>query len=196
MLVHVHGQILNVSTMARSLELSTTAVNNYLDILEGALMIHRLPPYYANVKKRLVKHPKLYLRNTGILHRLAGLRSESDLETWIGRGSSFEGLVVEEMMNLASLKLDSPRFSYWRTSAGAEVDLIVEVGRRLIPIEVKHGTTVSQYDLAGLRQCMKDLDLKRGYLVNRSEQSEVIGRGISTLPWQDIVNNRNLPWDF
>ncbi len=148
MLVHVHGQILNVSTIARSLELSTTAVNNYLDILEGALMIHRLPPYYANVKKRLVKRPKLYIRDTGILHRLAGLRSESDLETWIGRGSSFEGLVVEEMMNLASLKLESPRFYYWRTSAGAEVDLLVEAGRRLIPIEVKHGTTVSQYDLA------------------------------------------------
>ena len=196
MLNHVHGQILDVSSLARSLELSTTAINRYLDILEGALMIQRIQPYFANIKKRLVKRPKVYFRDTGILHRLAGLRTEPDLETWIGRGSSFEGLVVEEIKNLACSAIETPRFYFWRTGAGAEVDLLIDVGSRLIPIEIKLGTAVSRHNLAGLRQCMKDLGLDKGYIITRSEREEALGQGIRSIPWTDVLNKHKLPWEL
>jgi predicted AAA+ superfamily ATPase len=110
MLSYVHGQLLNVSMLAKSLELSPTAISNYLDILEGVLLIRRLQPYYVNIRKRLVKSPKVYIRDSGILHRLAGLTHESSLETWPNRGNSFEGLVIEELTNAASNSLAGPRF--------------------------------------------------------------------------------------
>lgn len=194
MLTHVHGQLLNVSMLAKSLGLSTTTINNYLDILEGAMMITRLQPFFANIRKRLVKRPKLYIRDTGILHQLAGLLEERELETWIGRGNSFEGLVLEELMSAAGLTLKSPKFYFWRTQAGAEVDLLIQEGERIYPIEIKHGITVNQYDTAGLRQCMKDLKLDRGFIITRSESVVSLGKGIYILPWQEIAPGKTYPW--
>jgi len=98
--------------LAKSLELSPTAISNYLDILEGVLLIRRLQPYYVNIRKRLVRSPKVYIRDSGILHRLADLTDESSLETWANRGNSFEGLVIEEMINAASTSLTGPRFFF------------------------------------------------------------------------------------
>jgi len=144
MLTHLQGQLLNVTALSTSMELSTTAINHYLDILEGALMILRLQPYFANLSKRLVKRPKMYIRDTGILHWLSGIRTEQDLETWPGRGASFESLVVGEIIAQAQIELSSPRFSFFRTQAGAEVDLLVEEGQSIIPIEVKHGIKIDQ----------------------------------------------------
>jgi predicted AAA+ superfamily ATPase len=191
---HVHGQLLTASTLARSLELSTGAVTNYLDILEGVLLVRRLQPYSANVGKRLVKRPKLYIRDSGILHRLAGLRTSEELELWPGRGSSFEGLVVEELITQASVKLTVPRFYYYRTQAGAEVDLLVQDGREIIPIEIKLGIDVGPYDTAGLRSCMQDLGLKRGYVLVRGAEERSLGRGMRTLPWDAVASGQSGPW--
>jgi predicted AAA+ superfamily ATPase len=194
MLTHLNGALLNVSALAESMEISTTAVNNYLDILEGSLMIQRLPPFFANVKKRLVKRPKLYIRDSGILHWLAGLRRSEDLDTWIGRGASFEGLVAGELMERARLQLSAPRFSFYRTQAGAEVDLLVEDGKIIYPIEIKHGTSVGPYDTIGLRHCMADLQIERGYIVTRGDEVRRLGNGITCLPWGQIVKGSVSPW--
>jgi len=194
MLTHLQGELLNVSALAQSLELSTTAVYHYLDILEGAFMITRLPPYFANVGKRLVKSPKVFIRDTGILHRLAGLRAPGDLESWINRGRSFEGLVVEELMAAARLELDAPQFFFWRTQAGAEVDLLIQQGGRITPVEIKLGTVVSHYDTAGLRQCMKDLSLPTGFIITRSQEVRAIGGGITIIPWEAVARGEIYPW--
>lgn len=146
MLSAVHGQLLNVSMLAKSLELSPSAISNYLDIFEGALLIRRLQPYYANIRKRLVKSPKLYIRDTGLLHRLAGLTDEASLERWPNRGSSFEGLVIEELMTAGSYNLTAPRFYFYRTQAGAEVDLLIQSGQQIWPVEIKLGIDVRHYD--------------------------------------------------
>ena len=89
MLTHVHGSLLNVSDLARSLAVSSHTVAGDLDVLEGAYMIRRLQPFHANVQKRLTKSPKLYVRDTGLLHFLAGLRRPPELATWHRRGASF-----------------------------------------------------------------------------------------------------------
>lgn len=153
-------------------------------------MVRRLRPYYANIQKRLTKSPKLYLRDTGLLHFLAGLRAPKDLKTWPGRGRSWEGLVVEELIALAQDTMTRPGVYFWRTQAGGEVDLLIEDGERRLPIEIKLGASLNRHDLAGLRQCMKDLSLGRGWVVTGGEERRAAGHGIEIVPWASIVEGK------
>jgi hypothetical protein len=187
MLTHVHGSLLNVSDLARSLAVSAHTVSSYLDVLESTFLIRRLPPFFANVQKRLTKSPKLYIRDTGLLHFLSGLRHPTDLESWPRRGSSFEGLVIEELASQAAERLVRPGLFFWRTQAGAEVDLLVVSGRKILPIEVKLGVAVDHYSVAGLRGCMKDLSLKRGWVVSTTRERARIGKNIEIIPWEELV---------
>jgi predicted AAA+ superfamily ATPase len=188
MLTHVHGSLLNVSDLARSLSVSFHTVASDLDVLEQTFMLRRLQPYHANVQKRLTKSPKLYLRDSGLLHFLAGLREPGELRTWPRRGASFEGLVIEELLSWASDNLVRPEAFFWRTQAGAEVDLLLAHGRRLVPVEIKLGAAVDSRALAGLRQCMSDLSLKRGFVVYTGEERRSLGRSIELLPWGAIAS--------
>ena len=190
MLTHVHGQLLNVSDLARSMTVSTHTVNHYLDILEGAFLIRRCQPLHVNLQKRLTKSPKLYVRDTGLLHFLAGLRQPVDLETWPRRGHSFEGMVIEEIAALATDRLARPEICFWRTQAGAEVDMVIGHGNRWTPIEIKLGTMVDHYAVAGLRQLMTDLNIKKGWVVCSAKQRSRIGKQIEIVPWQWVVDGQ------
>jgi predicted AAA+ superfamily ATPase len=190
MLTHVHGNLLNVSDLARSLAVSSHTVTGDLDVLEGAYMIRRLSPYYANVQKRLTKSQKLYVRDTGLLHFLAGLRQPRELTTWPKRGASFEGMVIEELVALAGRRLVRPGIFFWRTQAGAEVDLLIVEGRRILPVEIKLGAALNHYAVAGLRQCMKDLGLRRGWAVTTGRERRQLSPGIEIIPWLDIASGQ------
>ena len=190
MLTHIHGSLLNVSDLARSLTVSPHTVNDHLDVLESAFMIRRLPPFFANVQKRLTKAPKLYVRDTGLLHFLAGLRTPRELLTWPRRGQSFEGLVVEEVLALAAERIVRPEASFWRTQAGAEVDLLVRDGRRLTPIEIKLSSSVDHRAVAGLRRCMQDLGLGRGWVIANVSERRSIARDVEVVPWRGIIERR------
>ena len=187
MLTHVHGNLLNVSDLARSIGVSSHTIAGDLDVLEGAFMVRRLPPFFANVQKRLTKSPKIYVRDTGLLHHLAGLRHPRELATWPRRGHSFEGLVVEELAALAARRLTRPELFFWRTQAGAEVDLLIVEGRKILPVEIKLGGTLDHYALAGLRQCMKDLGLRRGWVVTSAREARRLAPGIELVPWERVV---------
>ena len=193
MLAHVHGGIVNVADLARSLGVSFHTVSAYLDMLESAFMIRRLPPYLANIGKRLVKSPKLYIRDTGLLHFFAGLRHPSELSAWPKRGASFEGMVVEELIAVAENRLAKPEFFYWRTAVGGETDLLVKDGRRIVPIEIKAGTSVGARDIAGLRGCMRDLSLRHGWVVYNGERPVSLGKGVDAVPWRMVVEGRTDP---
>lgn len=188
MLTHVHGNLLNVADLARSLGVSSHTVAGDLDVLEGAFVVRRLPPFFANVQKRLTKSPKVYVRDSGLLHHLAGLRSPGELASWPRRGASFEGFVIEELCVRAQEELVRPGLFFWRTQAGAEVDLLIEAGRRLLPVEVKLGAGVDPRSLAGLRQCMQDLGVKRGVVVYTGDEPRNAGRGIELLPWDKLAS--------
>lgn len=190
MLTHIHGNLLNVSDLARALAVSAHTVAGDLDVLEGAYMIRRLQPFYANVQKRLTKSPKLYIRDTGLLHFLAGLRRPQELTTWNKRGASFEGLVIEELAALASHRLVRPEIFFWRTHAGAEVDLLITEGRHILPVEIKLGAAVDHYAVAGLRQCMKDLGLRRGWVITTAQERQRLSAGIEIIPWNDVASGR------
>lgn len=190
MLTHVHGQLLNVSDLARSLSVSSHTVSADLDVLEGAYMVRRLQPYHANVQKRLTKSAKLYIRDTGLLHFLAGLRQPDELTTWHKRGSSFEGMVIEELAAIAGHQLVRPELFFWRTQAGAETDLLIVNGRKILPVEIKMGAAVDHRAVAGLRQCMKDLGLKRGWVITSGTERRTISRGIEVVPWKEIASGK------
>lgn len=134
MLAHLHGQPWNASALSRSLGVSAPTVGRWLDHLVDALVVRRLEPWHANLGKRLVKSPKVYLRDAGLLHALLGIRNADDLSGHPAAGASWEGFVVEQVC--ARLPADVP-VTFYRTAAGAELDLLVEAGGRRIGIEAK-----------------------------------------------------------
>lgn len=192
MLAHVHGGILNVMDLARSMAVSQHTVEHYLDILEGAFIIRRLQPYFANIGKRLVKSPKLYIRDSGLLNYLAGLRAPAELELFPRRGSSWEGLVVEEVARLAALKYAKPGIYYWRTHGGAEADVIIEAGLEKTAIEIKLGRTVKSESLVGLKSCMTDLKIRKASVIYTGEHLIDLGGGISLVPWPEFLRRPGL----
>lgn len=134
MLAHLHGQLLNASALSRSLGVSAPTVSRWLDHLVDALVVRRLEPWNANLGKRLVKSPKSYLRDTGLLHALLGIRDADALAGHPAAGASWEGFVVEQVC--ARLPAETPT-AFYRTAAGAELDLVIELNGRRIGIEAK-----------------------------------------------------------
>jgi len=139
MLAHLHGATLNRSALANSLGVSQPTVGRYLELLEGSFLLRRLPPYFINVGKRLTKSPKIYLRDSGLLHHLLRIPDREALNGHPSVGSSWEGFVIEQIIR------ESPEFSdfyYYRTQNGAEIDLLVisPTGKK-IGIEIKHSSS-------------------------------------------------------
>jgi uncharacterized protein len=139
MLAHVHGGLLNAQQLAGSLGVSWHTASHYLDLMEDLLLIRRLKPYAANTSKRLVKSPKLYVRDPGLLHALLALRTFDDLLGHPVAGASFEGWAIEALIGALP---DGAKPFFYRTQAGAEIDLVIELGpSRLVAIEIKSGST-------------------------------------------------------
>ncbi len=161
MLAWQNGNLLNCNSLSKSLGLSNHTVNRYIDFLEGAFIVHRLYPFHYNVKKRLVKTPKIYVRDTGILHRLLRLDNFDQLSGHHLLGASWETYVIEQIM---SLKNDDLDLYFYRTHAGAEVDLIFVKG--LIPVscvEIKYTSTPSVSK--GMINCINDLKTKKNFII-------------------------------
>ena len=137
MLAHSHGQVLNASQLAGSMGVSSHTIRKYIDLLEQTFVIRALPPHTENIKKRLIKSPKVYIRDTGILHTLLNIENMEDLFAHPVYGASYEGYVIENIV------AQFPRWqaSYYRTSNGAEIDLILTKGMRKIAIAIKSSTS-------------------------------------------------------
>lgn len=137
MLAHSHGQVLNSSKLAGSMGVSPHTIRSYIDLLEQTFLVRVLRPYISNTKKRLVKSPKVYIRDSGILHSLLAIENMEDLFANPVYGASYEGYVIENI--LAEL----PRWqsAFYRTSNGAEIDLVISRGERVVAIEIKSSTS-------------------------------------------------------
>ncbi len=133
LLAHYHGQVWNAAEAARVLNVSESTTRRYLDLLEGVFMVRQLAPWYANISKRQIKSPKVYLRDSGLLHQLLGIRTEQELLLHPKSGASWEGYVIEEV-----IKAVAPDEAYfWGTHAGAELDLLLVKDGRRIGVECK-----------------------------------------------------------
>ncbi len=179
MLAHLHGGILNESELAGSLGIAAPTAGRYIDLLEGLFMIRRLPPYFANVGKRLTKSPRVYLRDSGALHSLLGIRDVDGLRSHPKVGASWEGFVIEQILGALTLAGESPRGYFWRTGGGAEVDLILEVSGRRVAIEIKlsGSPTISR----GMHECLKDLACP-GFIIHGGRGEFPLGDSVRALP--------------
>lgn len=161
MLAHVNGNVWNAEMIARSLGISAPTVNRYLDFLEGAFLVHRLPAFHINTRKRLVKTPKIYIRDSGLLHTISGVTNMNSLRGHPVAGASWEGYVTEQVKQLKPAGLD---MYYYRTQAGAEYDIVLANGiHPVAAIEVKlnNAPVISKGNL----QSIEDLKTKKNFVV-------------------------------
>ncbi len=182
MLAHSQGQQLNAARLAAGLGVSGQTVARYLDLLVDLLLVRRHPPWSGNVSKRLVKSPKVYLRDSGVVHALLALESLEGLLGHPGVGSSWEGMVLEMLLAAAG----DAHTSYYRTAAGAEVDLVVEGhGGVCLAIEIKRSTapTVSR----GFRSGCDDIRATARMVVYPGTEEIQLGDGLSALSLHDAV---------
>ena len=187
MLAHVNGGVWNASQLAASLGVSYHTVNRYVDILEQTFLVRTLPPYFANIGKRLVKSPKVYFRDTGLLHYFLGILTPHALDTHPARGPSWEAFVIDQLVSAFQRALPGSQAFFWRTAQGDEVDLLIEGGGRRIPFEIKLHSAPRAEDARGLLRCMSALELRRGYLVYPGAEPYSLGRGVTALPAEQLL---------
>jgi hypothetical protein len=182
MLAHYHGQIWSAVEPARSLSVSEPTVRRYLDILTGVFMIRRLQPWHANLKKRQVKAPKIYLRDTGLLHQLLGIRSDQELFSHPKCGSSWEGYVIEE-----TIKTMNPDESYfWGTHNGAEIDLVMVKDGRMLGVECKR---IDAPRLTpSMRIALENLNLERIAVVYPGARRYALAENVHAVPLEAIAD--------
>jgi len=189
MLAHYHGQVWNGAELARSLGVSQPTVRRYLDGLEGVFMVRQLRPWHANLKKRQVKSPKVYFRDTGLLHHLLGVRSERDLLTHPKLGASWEGYVIEEI--LKAVRPDEAYF--WATHGGAELDLLLLKDGRRVGVECKR---VDAPRLTrSMRIALDDLQLEHLVVVYPGEQPYPLSERVTAVPLETLVADGEGIWE-
>ena len=181
MLAHYHGQTWNAAEPARSLGLSEPTVRRYLDILTGVFMIRQLLPWHANLKKRQVKAPKIFFRDTGLLHQLLGIRSENDLLSHPKCGASWEGYAIEEIIKAA----EPEEAYYWATHSGAELDLVLIKNGRMFGVECKRRDAPAM--TPSMRNALEDLNLKQIAVVYPGTKRYPLGKGIHVVPLEAVA---------
>ena len=172
MSAHSQGQTLNNSKLGEALGKSAHTVRHYIDILQQTFILRTLEPYTKNIKKRLVKSPKVYIRDTGLLHALLNIETVDDLFGHPVYGSSFESYVIENICH--RLKKRNPFF--YRTSAGAEVDLVLEKAGRITAVEIKASSAPSPS--RGFWSALKDLQAERAFIIAPVKKSYPIQNNV------------------
>ena len=184
MLCEMSGTVINRSEIGRSLAASEAAVRDYLDLADGTFLWRSIGSLEKTASKSLVKMPRGYIRDSGLLCHLKGVRNLEQLLTWPGVGSAFEGHIIEEiLLGLAAVKSISWPAAYYRTRSGAEVDLVLThpTGVR-IPIEIKFGIATKRSDSNSLAAFIEQENCPYGILVNNSEEIRLLTPQILQLP--------------
>lgn len=181
MVAHLHGQLFNASSIAASLGVSSPTVTRYLDHLVQSLMLRRLEPFHANLGKRLVKSPKIYVRDSGLLHYLLGMRNVHDLMGHPNTGASWEGFCIEQIYNHLPA---GASVSFYRTAAGAELDVVVETGRETTGFEIKFSSApkVSK----GFWQACEDIGIHKAYVMAPVQEGWAMAKDVQVVSPLDI----------
>jgi predicted AAA+ superfamily ATPase len=180
MLGHYHGQVWNAADPARSLGVAENTVRRYLDILQGVFMVRRLSPWHENLAKRQVKSPKIYFRDSGLLHALLGVRDDAQLDRHPRSGASWEGHVIEEV--LKAVRPDEAYF--WATHQGAELDLLLFRGGRRFGVEVKRADAPQR--TRSMEIALQDLRLERLAVIYPGSRRYPLGPRIEAVPLEAV----------
>ena len=182
MLAHYHGQIWNAAELARAMAVNESTVRRYLDLLTGVLMVRQLPPWFENLSKRQVRAPKIYLRDSGLLHALLGIANQRDVEHHPKVGASWEGYAVEEVLKA----LQPDEAYYWATYSGAEIDLVLFKRSRRIGVECKRADAPTL--TPSMRIAMADLKLDELLVVYPGDKRYSLAAKIDAVPLAQLVN--------
>lgn len=182
MLAHYHGQIFNASEIGKSLEVSDHTAQRYLDLLSGTFMVRQLRPWHYNTKKRIIKRPKIYFRDSGILHALLALEGKKDVLSHPKLGASWEGFALEEAAKTLQLKEDEAYF--WGVHAVAELDLVFEKKGKLYGAEVKYTQAPSLTH--SMRLALAELSLKHLWVIYPGKDSYPLDRNVTVIPMADL----------
>ncbi len=179
MIAAVHSQTLNASQLGKSLDISYKTVKTYLGYLEGAFLIRQLQPFHANLKKRLVKSPKLYWRDSGLLHTLLNVQSDEDLLSAPWVGASWEGFVIEQVISAFKLN-DIPFTPYFlRTNDRHEIDLILDFGKETWAVEIKLTSSPSLGDMQRFKKAADMIAADKIIMLSRTAQNIDGGKTVS-----------------
>lgn len=181
MLAHYHGQIWNAAEPAKSLGLSQPTVRSYLDLMTSAYMIRQLQPWHENLSKRQVKAPKIYVRDSGLLHTLLGLRTRRDLLTHPKLGASWEGFAIEQLLHA----MEPDQAYFWATHQGAELDLLLLRGSRRVGVEIKRGDAPSL--TPSIRIALDDLRLNKLWLIYPGHQRYNLNERVTAVPFNEVI---------
>jgi len=178
------AQILNMSELSREVGIAVNTVKDWISILEASFQIFLLRPYYANIGKRLIKSPKVYFVDTGLLCYLVGLRDIEHAAAGPMGKAIFENLIVSDLYKTYLHRGDEPPLYYWRTVAGSEVDLVIETQSGLIPMEIKLSETPRPEMAKGILGFQRDFKKKAlpGYIIHPGTITLPLGQGITALP--------------
>jgi predicted AAA+ superfamily ATPase len=180
MLAHLHGQVWNAAELARAMGVKEDTARHYLDILTGAFMVRQLPPWFENTGKRLVKAPKVYFRDSGLLHALLGLKSIERLLSYPRFGFSWEGFAMETIIRYTKADRDA---YFYRTHAGAELDLLLVRGVNRYGFEFKFEDRPRL--MRSMHMVLGDLKLTKLWIIYSGDRSYRIGERIDVLPLAD-----------
>ena len=185
MLAHSQGSLLNASRLAESLMVSSPRVSRYIDLLVDLLLVRRLTPYYArNIRKRLIRSPKVYVRDSGLVHALLNIEDSIGLAGHPIIGASWEGFVVETLLGVMP---EAAQASFYRTAGGSEMDLVLELGgtHGLWAIEIKHSSAPKM--TRGFHQAVEDLNPNRTFIVYSGEDRYPVAKGIEVIGLKEMA---------
>jgi predicted AAA+ superfamily ATPase len=183
MLAHNQATLLNASRLASALSVSAPTVTRYIDLLADLLLVRRLPPFHANTGKRLVKSPKVFVRDSGLVHALLGIEDDNELAGHPVVGASWEGFVIE---NLLAAAPDRTAASFYRTSAGAEIDLVLDLPKRgRWAIEIKRG--LAPRVEKGFHLACDDLKPARRVAVYSGDDRYTLAAGVEAIGLRDLA---------
>ncbi len=185
MLAHGQGTLLNTSKLASGLSISARTLTGYIDLLTDLLLVRRLRPFHVNVRKRLVKSPKVYVRDSGIVHALLGVMDYNSLAGHPVVGASWEGFVIENLLSVAPAET---RASFYRTSAGAEIDLVLELPGRRGPwaIEIKRGLSGALGK--GFRNAVEDIKPERSFVVTAGSDRYPVAKDVEAIGLREMAS--------
>lgn len=182
MIANMNGQVLNYSNLAQSLGVSSPTVKSYIDVLEHTFMVRRLQPYFTNGTKRIVKSPKIYIRDTGILHSLLNIENFNSLYAHPIYGFSWESIAIENIIQ----KYKNYEPFYYRTSNGNEIDLLLVKGNKKIAIEIKASTAPKV--TIGFWNSIKELKIKNAYIIAQTSMAYPLKNNVMVYPLVDFLN--------
>ncbi|MDQ3036785.1 MAG: ATP-binding protein [Myxococcota bacterium] len=186
MVAHYHGQTWNAAEPARALGVSEPTTRRYLDLLTDAFMLRQLQPWHANLRKRQVKAPKIYVRDSGLLHQLLGIESAKGLANHPKVGASWEGFVIEQIL----MTEPHDEAYFWATHQGAEIDLILRRGDRLAGIECKRKD--APVLTRSMRIAREDLGLEQVAVIYPGAKRYPLGDGVEAVPFEALANGASL----